>query len=82
VSAEPGIAVLNEVVLNQLILRFGDDDQRTLGTIDRLQQDGVAFAGGAKWMGKWVMRVSVSGASTTDDDARRTAQAIVTAWRA
>mgnify|MGYP003336755522 CR=1 FL=1 len=48
VSAEPGIAVLNDVVLNQLILRFGDDDKRTLGTIDRLQQDGVAFAGGAK----------------------------------
>ncbi len=82
VSAEPGIAVLNDVVLNQLILRFGDDDQRTLGTIDRLQQDGVAFAGGARWMGKWVMRVSVSGASTTDEDALRTARAIVAAWRA
>ena len=82
VSAEPGIAVLNDVVLNQLILRFGDDDQRTLGTIDRLQQDGVAFAGGAKWMGKWVMRVSVSGASTADEDALRTARAIVAAWKA
>ena len=82
VSAEPGIAVLNDVVLNQLILRFGDDDQRTLGTIDRLQQDGVAFAGGAKWMGRWVMRVSVSGASTTDEDALRTARAIVAAWKA
>lgn len=82
VSAEPGISVLNDVVLNQLILRFGDDDQRTLGTIDRLQQDAVAFAGGAKWMGKWVMRVSVSGASTTDDDARRSAEAIIAAWKA
>jgi glutamate/tyrosine decarboxylase-like PLP-dependent enzyme len=82
VSAERGIAVLNDVVLNQLILRFGDDDQRTLGTIDRLQQDAAAFAGGARWMGKWVMRVSLSGASTTDDDARRTAGAIIAAWKA
>ena len=65
-----------------MIDAFGDDDQRTLGTIDRLQQDGVAFAGGAKWMGKWVMRVSVSGASTADEDALRTARAIVAAWKA
>jgi glutamate/tyrosine decarboxylase-like PLP-dependent enzyme len=82
VAAEPGIAVLNEVVLNQLILRFGDDDQRTLGTIARLQDDGVAFAGGAKWQGRWVMRVSVSGGSTTDQDALATARAIIAAWRA
>ena len=82
VAAERGVAVLNDVVLNQLILRFGDDDQRTLGTIDRLQSDGEAFAGGAQWMGKWVMRVSVSGSATTDEDARRTARAIVAAWRA
>jgi glutamate/tyrosine decarboxylase-like PLP-dependent enzyme len=82
VAAESGIAVLNDVVLNQVMLRFGDDDQRTLGTIARLQSDGEAFAGGARWQGKWVMRVSVSGSATTDDDARRTARAIVAAWRA
>lgn len=80
-SAEPGIAVLNDVVLNQAILRFGDDDARTLATIARLQADGVAYAGGAKWRGKWVMRISVSGWPTTDDDALRTADAIVAAWR-
>ena len=57
-------------------------EKTALGTIDRLQQDGVAFAGGAKWMGRWVMRVSVSGASTTDEDALRTARAIVAAWKA
>lgn len=82
VRAEPGIAVLNDVVLNQAILRFGDDDTGTLATIARLQADGVAYAGGAKWRGQWVMRISVSGFATTDDDARRTAAAIVAAWRA
>ena len=82
VAAEPGIAVLNEVVLNQAILRFGDDDERTLATIARLQTDGVAYAGGAKWRGRWVMRISVSGWPTTLQDAARTADAIVAAWRA
>ena len=48
---------------------------------DRLQADGVAYAGGAKWRGRWVMRISVSGWSTTDVDALETADAIVVAWR-
>lgn len=82
VTAESGVAVLNDVVLNQAILRFGDDDERTLATIARLQADGVAFAGGARWRGKWVMRISVSGWPTTLQDAGRTADAIISAWRA
>ncbi len=73
--------VLNDVVLNQAILRFGDDDTRTLAAIARLQADGVAYAGGARWRGRWVMRISVSGWSTTDEDALKTADAIVSAWR-
>lgn len=81
-AAEPGIAVLADVVLNQVILRFGDDDARTLAAIARLQADGEAFAGGAKWRGQWVMRISVSGWATTTEDAARTADAIVAAWRA
>lgn len=82
VCAEPGIKVVADVVLNQVILRFGDDDARTLATIVRLQADGVAYAGGAKWRGLWVMRLSVMGWPTTDDDAVRTADAIVAAFRA
>jgi glutamate/tyrosine decarboxylase-like PLP-dependent enzyme len=82
VGRERGIAVLNRVVLNQAILRFGDDDRRTLDTIARLQADGVAFAGGARWRGAWVMRVSVSSYATTEAEAARTAEAIVAAWRA
>ena len=82
VAAEPGIAVLNDVVLNQAILRFGDDDAKTLATIARLQADGIAFAGGGRWRGKWVMRISVSGWPTNGQEAGRTADAIVAAWRA
>ena len=81
VRAEPGIAVLNDVVLNQMVMRFGDDDQRTQATISRLQSDGEAFAGGTLWQGKWAMRLSVSGYATTDADAERTAAAVINAWR-
>lgn len=81
-TQEPGIEVLNDVVLNQAILRFGGSDERTLATIARLQADGVAYAGASKWKGQWVMRISVSGWATSDDDARRTAAAIVAAFRA
>jgi glutamate/tyrosine decarboxylase-like PLP-dependent enzyme len=82
VGREPGIAVMNRVVLNQAILRFGDDDRKTLDTIARLQADGVAFAGGVRWRGVWAMRLSVSNYSTTEAEAARTAEAIVAAWRA
>jgi glutamate/tyrosine decarboxylase-like PLP-dependent enzyme len=82
VGREPGIAVMNRVVLNQAILRFGDDDRKTLDTIARLQADGVAFAGGVRWRGVCAMRLSVSNYSTTEAEAARTAEAIVAAWRA
>jgi glutamate/tyrosine decarboxylase-like PLP-dependent enzyme len=81
-SEEAGVQVLNKVVLNQAVLRFGDDDEKTLATIARLQKDGVAFAGGSKWRNRWMMRISVSGWSTTEADALRTAEAIKSAWRA
>ncbi len=80
-AEEPGIAVLNEVVLNQAVLRFGDDDEKTLATIAQLQKDGIAFAGGSKWRNRWMMRISVSGHATTEDDAVKTADAIKSAWR-
>ena len=84
---ELGIEVANAVELNQVILRFGaglaaeEGDHATLATIARLQQDGVAFAGGSHWRGRWLMRVSVSGHGTTAEDASRTAEAIRAAWR-
>ena len=84
---EPGIAVLNDVVLNQAILRFGagrpdvEGDDLTLRTIAAVQRDGTCFVGGAKWQGRWVMRLSVIGGETTEADAGRTAGAIIAAWR-
>ena len=83
-ATEPGIEVVNEVVLNQIILRFGEGDagdRLTRETIARIQSDGVIFAGGARWRDRWVMRLSVISAPTTERDARRTIGAIRAAWR-
>lgn len=86
-KGEADLAVLNEVVLNQAILRFGVDqtpeagDALTLATIAALQQEGTCFAGAAQWQGRWVMRLSVIGNSTTEIDAQRSAQAIAAVWR-
>ena len=85
---EPGVHVLNDVVLNQVIVRFGtqdvDDmaDQATLETIRRVQADGTCFAGGARWRGRWVLRLSVISSPTRETDIVRASDAISAAWRA
>jgi glutamate/tyrosine decarboxylase-like PLP-dependent enzyme len=80
-AREPGIAVLNDVVLNQALVRFGDDDAATRSVIERVQQDGTCWLGGTVWHGMAAMRVSVSGWRTTEADADRSADAIAAAWR-
>jgi len=84
---EPGVAVLNDVVLNQVIVRFGADrspeagDACTAETIAALQRDGTCFAGGAQWQGRMVMRLSLISGSMQESDVRRSVEAIVKAWR-
>ncbi len=86
-GAEAGIAVVNKVVLNQAIVRFGADefpaagDELTLRTIDGVQREGTCFVGGALWRDQWVMRLSVIGSATTQADAERSARAIIEIWR-
>ena len=86
-AAEPGIAVLNEVVLNQVAVRFGESgageagDARTRATLAAVQEEGTCFAAGAAWRGRWIMRLSVIGASTTEEDIRLSADAIIRAWQ-
>ncbi len=77
-----GIEVLNDVVLNQVLVRFGDDDARTQAVIDRVQEEGTCWAGGSRWHGRTVMRISVVGWQTTTADVERSAAAIVAADRA
>jgi len=84
--AEAGIRVLNEVELNQVIVRFGGDERAddllTVKVIERIQADGTCFAAGAEWKGRWIMRLSVTSWATTERDADRSVAAIIGAWRA
>ncbi len=72
-----GVEVLNDVVLNQVLVRFGDDDERTRAVISAVQDDGTAWMGGTTWKGRAAMRISVSNWSTTEADADRTVDAIL-----
>jgi hypothetical protein len=72
---------MNEVLLNQLVVHFGNDAQ-TKAVIARVQVDGVCFVGGAEWRGKQVMRISVINENTTEDDVARSAAAMLAAWDA
>jgi len=86
-AAEPGVAVLNDVVLNQAIVQFGSGrppeiaDELTERTIARIQSDGICFVHGARWRERWVMRLSVISGSTTEADVERSIAAILAAWR-
>ncbi|MDP3717011.1 MAG: aminotransferase class V-fold PLP-dependent enzyme [Acidobacteriota bacterium] len=80
-SAAPGITILNEVVLNQVLVRFGDD-RTTQDVIARVQADGTCWAGGAFWQGQQAMRIAVSNWSTTEADIDRSADAMLACYRA
>jgi glutamate/tyrosine decarboxylase-like PLP-dependent enzyme len=71
-----GAEVLNDVVLNQVLVRFGDD-QQTQDVIARVQADGTAWMGGTSWHGSTALRISVSNWSTTEADADASVQAIL-----
>ena len=87
-AASPDIEIMNDVVLNQIAVRLGKDmdderaDALTLKAIDRIQSEGVCFVGGALWRGRQIVRISVIGAPTTDADIDRSADAMLSAWRA
>ena len=76
-GAEPGVEILNEVVLNQVLVRFGDDDERTREVVRLVQEDGTCWLGGTEWQGRAAMRISVSSFRTTAEDVRRSAAAIL-----
>lgn len=81
-GADPHVEIMNDVVLNQVAVRFGGDDELTRQTIARIQSDGFCFVGGAQWKGAWIMRISVIGEATTEADVDRSAAAMLAAWRA
>jgi glutamate/tyrosine decarboxylase-like PLP-dependent enzyme len=71
-----GCEVLNEVVLNQVVVAFGDA-ATTRRVIDEIQADGTCWCGVTVWKGRTAMRISVSSWATTEADVDRSLAAIV-----
>jgi glutamate/tyrosine decarboxylase-like PLP-dependent enzyme len=82
--ADPRVTILNDVVLNQVLVRVSGDagrdaDAVTRDVIARVQADGTCWLGGTTWHGMGAMRISISNWSTTDADVDASAEAILRA---
>lgn len=75
-----GLEVLNEIVLNQVLVRAASDEQ-TAALVDAVQREGTCWCGPTLWKGRPAMRISVSGWATSEEDIENSAQAIVAAAR-
>jgi glutamate/tyrosine decarboxylase-like PLP-dependent enzyme len=71
-----GFEILNDVVLNQVLVSFGDAD-RTRRVIEGIQADGTCWCGVTVWQGATAMRISVSNWSTTTEDVTLSLDAIL-----
>ena len=75
----PGAEVLNEVVLNQVLVRFAGGDEANRAAVAAVQRDGTCWLGGTVWRGEAVVRISFSNWATSDDDVDKSAAAIAAA---
>ena len=71
-----GVEIVNDVCLNQVLVRFGDDDTRTQAVIRGVQEGGECWMSGTTWRGRAAMRISVVNWRTSDEDVERTLTAI------
>ncbi len=78
-AAIAGVEVLNDVVLNQVLVRLPGGDDANRAAVAAIQRDGTCWLGGTTWHGEHVLRVSISNWATTDDDIDRSAAAIAAA---
>jgi glutamate/tyrosine decarboxylase-like PLP-dependent enzyme len=80
-AADPRVEVLNEVVLNQVLVRFlapdGDHDTYTRQVLAAVQRDGTCWMTGTTWHGQTAMRISVSNWSTDEADVDRSVDAVL-----
>ncbi len=78
--AAAGHAILNDVVLNQVLVSFGSPE-RTLRVIEAIQEEGTCWCGGSVWQEQTAMRISVCSWATTDEDVERSLAAMLRAAR-
>ncbi len=84
-AAEPGVNILNRVDLNQVAVAFGPagetGDQLTAAVLARVQAEGICYPSHGVWHGRKTLRLSLSGYLTTEEDADKSVDAIIAAWR-
>ena len=78
---EAGYEILNDVVLNQVLVSFGDA-QTTRRVIAGIQAEGTCWCGGTTWQGRTAMRISVSSWATSEEDVERSLEAMIRVARA
>ena len=77
-----GVEILNDVVLNQVLVRFGGRRRSRRGRRSaRVQEDGTCWLSGTEWHGRAAMRISVSNWQTSADDVERSAASILEAFK-
>jgi len=76
--SQAALEVLNDVVLNQVLVRAATDDQ-TLALVAAVQRDGTCWCGPTVWQDRPAMRISISGWATTAQDIEQSADAIIAA---
>jgi glutamate/tyrosine decarboxylase-like PLP-dependent enzyme len=85
-AAADGVQVLNDVVLNQVLVRLhapdGDHNGHTHRVLERLQNEGTCWMSGTTWNGQAAVRISVSNWSTNADDVDRSVAAMLRAHTA
>ncbi|GAA1161239.1 pyridoxal phosphate-dependent decarboxylase family protein [Ornithinicoccus hortensis] len=79
--SDAGLEIVNDVVLNQVLVGFGEDDARTDEILARIQQDGTCWMGGTTWRGRRLMRIAVSNHLTTEADVDASVEAVLRAAR-
>jgi glutamate/tyrosine decarboxylase-like PLP-dependent enzyme len=86
-AAEPGVRIINDVVLNQVAVSFGPAgdgetaDEATRQTLARVQHEGFCYPSHGVWQGREIMRISVSSHLTDETEGDRAVEAIIAAWR-
>lgn len=84
----PGIRILNEVVLNQLAIAFGQTeplekrDAMTARVIEKIRTENKNYVAGASWKGQEILRVSIISRQTDEGDIDSLADSVLTAWKA
>jgi glutamate/tyrosine decarboxylase-like PLP-dependent enzyme len=79
--SDAGFEVLNDVVLNQVLVAFGDDTN-TRRVIKAIQAEGTCWCGVTAWQGRTAMRISVSSWATTNEDVEKSLRAMIDVARA